>query len=479
MSKSINLTALPSYRSQSTKIGTGVTTPNVEYSSREVSPPSLLVQQLLCAHRVFLLHQSHSLGELYDKISRHRLCALLEIYWTQFARNWDVLLHGNPAVDVYAGIKLAAGGELGIGVGEEEWGSGEREVLEGLIEHTEGLEELVVTRFDQQDGPNMTLESDTIPATWLGTRQYAGPADGILFSGAGLLSRDSLRSIYDWTSSIYFYGEDAYGVKTSPISSRKALQRKMVPGHEDDEDGSYVGTEEASGETHELDSTVEVPSMPQYVPQSLVSEVEISLKEATLQAEVLQDAPVKQPEALEQSDTLMKYLTLGYGTLWGGSSSRPRQTSPSTILPSGDGDSGANPLSSGSNISNENVNLKVKDSGVNPAASVDPNGGHYLIGLKGDLSLKDDDQEEDEQNWNTRLVLRTMYVDMLEKQAYDHSDGSSAKSGESTSTDQHSSANMVAKRLRVVVYVVSLIERPSDYTTDRLEAPSVHIRVSL
>jgi hypothetical protein len=33
-----------------------------------------------------------------------------------------LLLTGNPIVDIYNGIKLSAGGELGIGVGEEEWG---------------------------------------------------------------------------------------------------------------------------------------------------------------------------------------------------------------------------------------------------------------------------------------------------------------------------------------------------------------------
>ena len=58
-----------------------------------------------------------------------------------------MLLHGNPAVEIFNGLKLAAGGELGIGVGEEDWGSGEREVLEGFIGRTEGLVDLVVARF--------------------------------------------------------------------------------------------------------------------------------------------------------------------------------------------------------------------------------------------------------------------------------------------------------------------------------------------
>ena len=50
-------------------------------------------------------------------------------------------------MDIYGGIKLAAGGELGMGVGEEEWGSGEREVLEHFQSRTEGLVDLMVSRF--------------------------------------------------------------------------------------------------------------------------------------------------------------------------------------------------------------------------------------------------------------------------------------------------------------------------------------------
>ena len=42
-------------------------------------------------------------------------------------------MHGNPATSLYGGIKVAACGELGMGVGEEERGSGEREVLEGFV----------------------------------------------------------------------------------------------------------------------------------------------------------------------------------------------------------------------------------------------------------------------------------------------------------------------------------------------------------
>jgi hypothetical protein len=106
---------------------------HLEYSIREVAPAQLLLQQLLRAQSIFLLHHATKLEELYHRVGRSTLGSLLERYWTGFARSWDVLLHGNPIVDIYNGVKLAAGGELGIGVGEEEWGSGEREVLEDFV----------------------------------------------------------------------------------------------------------------------------------------------------------------------------------------------------------------------------------------------------------------------------------------------------------------------------------------------------------
>lgn len=94
-----------------------------EYSSREVAPPQLLLRQLLRAHSIFLLHHGPSLSDLFKKSSRDAFCDLLDRFWSRYLKNWDVLLHGNPAVDIYNGVKLAAGGELGIGVGEEDWGS--------------------------------------------------------------------------------------------------------------------------------------------------------------------------------------------------------------------------------------------------------------------------------------------------------------------------------------------------------------------
>jgi len=79
------------------------------------------------------------------RIRRSKFVNLLGRYWDSFLSTWNVMLHGNPVVSVFGGIKLAASGELGMGVGEEDRGSGEREVLEGFVGRIEGLVDLVVS----------------------------------------------------------------------------------------------------------------------------------------------------------------------------------------------------------------------------------------------------------------------------------------------------------------------------------------------
>lgn len=162
-------------------------------------------------------------------MKRTKFCKLLDIYWTAFARDWDVLLHGNPAVDIYNGIKLAAGGELGMGVGEEEWGSGERDALEGIVSNTEGLVDLVVSRFGHATTPEhsgQTSETErhasNADVPWLGSLSQPEAVDGIIFTGVGALSRTSLRLISSWMATIYTYGEDAYGILDNPSSGRRS-----------------------------------------------------------------------------------------------------------------------------------------------------------------------------------------------------------------------------------------------------------------
>lgn len=200
-----------------------------EYSSREVAPPSLLIQQLLQAHRVFSLHHGPSLNDLYAKLPRDRFFTALDRFWSRFARTWDVLLHGNPTADVLGGIKLASGGELGFGVGEEEWGSGERAVLEQMAHQTEGLVDLVVARYGEPS-PTQKVDQSTAEAfPWLGSGHQPAASDGVVFGGVNGISRSSLRSVSLWMREIYTYGDHAYGVRDNPTRDQRKRRRRNPP----------------------------------------------------------------------------------------------------------------------------------------------------------------------------------------------------------------------------------------------------------
>ncbi|KAK1035602.1 hypothetical protein LTS16_014424 [Friedmanniomyces endolithicus] len=234
---SVDLTRLPSIPLASSelpkkgaeKVNTKAT---FEYSSREVSPPALLIRQLAQAHQIFLLHHGLSLDELFVRLRHDKFCSVLDRFWSRFTKHWDVLLHGNPAADVFGGLKLASGGELGFGVGEEEWGSGEREVLEDLAHRTEGLIDVIVSRFGE---PAQAVASDDTPLPdsetlpWMGSGSQPAASDGVVFSGVGAIARPSLRTVSLWMRQIYTYGEYAYGVRDNPVRERRKRRPRKSP----------------------------------------------------------------------------------------------------------------------------------------------------------------------------------------------------------------------------------------------------------
>jgi hypothetical protein len=133
-------------------------------------------------------------------------------------------MHGNPATNLYGGIKLAASGELGMGVGEEERGSGEREVLEGFVGRIDGLVDVIVSKF----GDVVTTEDKAITgkarpvSPWLGSGSEPATSDGVVFVGTGALSRKSVRDVSHWIEDLYRWGPYAYGVVDNPSSNRRS-----------------------------------------------------------------------------------------------------------------------------------------------------------------------------------------------------------------------------------------------------------------
>ncbi|EGR45522.1 uncharacterized protein TRIREDRAFT_68104 [Trichoderma reesei QM6a] len=414
-----------------------------EYSSREMKPATLLLTDLLRAHSIFLLHHGSSLSALFVRYRRVKFIALLGRYWDLFLSTWNVMLHGNPARDMFGGINLAASGELGVGVGEEDRGSGEREVLEGLVSRVEGLVDLVVSRFGHDDPETDTGKSNKARAEpWLGTGREPSVEDGAIFLGTGALSRKSLRDVTHWMEDLYTWGEHAYGVIESPTSTRRARGKKSTS----------KATIPAESQPPEADAATE--------PARDAGEAATAAQDAQPKTEGDGSSDATPELEAGRLDKMVSYLTLGYGSYWsfpgsGGNSS----------------DAAVQQAAAGDKSHARNASKSPK------LPSSLESSGHFLIGLKGDIEedapaandattpIGSDDAEEEDEN-NSRTVLRTLHVE-LENHAAEHRPDSSvtrdfgheanpltraqAIGGASAGYDSHD-ANM-SEKLRVVVYV--------------------------
>ncbi|KAL8873776.1 MAG: hypothetical protein Q9174_000815 [Haloplaca sp. 1 TL-2023] len=438
---------------------------DAEYSAREVSPPALLLAQLVQAHRVFLLHHARSLTELISRLQRARFCAVLRRFWDDFIWTWDVLLHGNPAVDIFSGLKLAAGGELGYGVGEEEWGSGEREVLEGFIARTDGLVDLIVTRYGDP-APAIDVKpnpaTSSVPQTSADTKDWhpgqdPRPSDGVIFSGIGAIARPCVSSISKWAESIYKQGSDAYGVKTNPVatSSRQRSKRPVVSSNTNP---SQRQLQEHRRPSMEINST---PSLSQKhdfgIPAPIVRnkarsqpqqhQVPNPLHGKTPSAKVEVPAEEANGESVSGTDTFMKYMTLGlYGTKWG------------AVLA---GTSEQHPQAPATAEKHKNDDTFGSHTKARPSStkSAEATSGRFMIGLRGNLEDEaesdfdadegdkghDQDEAVERRIPNSRIMLRTLTVERIVQVAAD----SSSKSSPGTRTQTETAQD----RLRVVVYV--------------------------
>ncbi|MCJ1243429.1 hypothetical protein MMC30_000626 [Trapelia coarctata] len=434
------------------------TNPTVEYSSREVCPQALLLQHLLRAHAVFILHHASSLEDLYARLSRQRFCGALERFWNRFIRDWDVLLHGNPAVDIYNGMKLAAGGELGIGVGEEDWGSGEREVLEDFIRRTEGVVDLVVSRFGEP-----SKEPDSIPRLtplptkgsrassrpWLASGAHSSSADGVIFSGIGAVTRSSVRNVSAWVEWLYKYGQAAYGVQDSPHSAPRKKRRKTSVSEAGPLSDEFSARNQQREPGHKGQSGPEVPKPgnPSHfpptipgIPPPIIVSAERSLEAASSSATNAQKrrnesqgrdrslSSNKEEKLSVGTETLMKYVTLGiYGSSWGIPAGRPPiQRRLSSDHPQDSSADELPKLPKKGPLQEVEPKPVSHSSGKSKAASLQRTiQGSFMIGLHGDLENEGGAEEEEDvhgtgtdrgpthesDEWNSRISVRTVYVE--------------------------------------------------------------------
>ncbi|KAL7623480.1 hypothetical protein AAE478_007162 [Parahypoxylon ruwenzoriense] len=369
---------------------------NVEYSSREIKPAALLMQDLLRAHSIFLLHHSASLSALFVRSRRSKFVSILSRYWDLFLSTWDVMLHGNSATNIFGGIKIAACGELGVGVGEEDRGSGEREVLEGFVDRVEGLIDLIVSKFGSSESAaedDSTKDSKLVDEStpkWLGIGEEPGAEDGAIFLGVGALSRKSLRDITYWMEDLYIWGEGAYGVRDSPSSIRQARRPKKPSSTRTKDEGKN------SVKTLENDSANSKQTGTKSLPAPLVESGITSLKNAE--------------ETTDEggANRFMSYLRMGYGTHW-------------TLSGSGGNEATVQDGTTPGETSKKDK--APSDDSHRPSKALSVDSGHYLIGLLGDVeeagSVVDHDESMEQSDslsrdveYNSRVLLRTLTIEL-------------------------------------------------------------------
>ncbi|EGE03066.1 hypothetical protein TEQG_02103 [Trichophyton equinum CBS 127.97] len=406
----------------------------VEYSSRELSPPYLLSQQLSKAYSIFLLHHGSSLESLYKTLSRKTFCIYLDRYWTRFVWSWDVLLNGNPAIDLFSATKLAGGGELGIGVGEEEWGSGEREVLEGFISRTEGLVDMVVSRFGDAENPSREeTPSKKEPVNsnkqdWTGCMMSPGPQDGVIFSGIGALSRESLTRVSRWMEWVYRYGEDAYGVRGDPKSTHRRKRRKQRKEKHPMNSQLEANTSPVTMKQQHGPSIQPTEFSPRIPPPLVVTSTKSKVSETSLKS------PKAPSDKAADSSTfgtenILNIITLGYGSTWGATSDSPSLST------------GTSP-SQPQNIPKTLVSTPQQKQSGRAGEST----GRFLIGLRDDLENEESDSENIYEGNSTveptkqvtsgKIVVRKLEVTV-----------------QSSSSHEDSSPTLAPKSLQVVIYL--------------------------
>ncbi|KAF8464084.1 hypothetical protein BDZ91DRAFT_730706 [Kalaharituber pfeilii] len=238
---------------------------SVEYSSRELSQPALLLSQLLSAYNQYrFLYGTFS--ENLQLLGREKFCRRLERYWKRWAWRWDVMPVGNPAVEVWGGIKIAQP-RLGAAVAEvlEAFAAQERAVEGG------GFVDIIVSRFGKAEDPGQVKKDGAATASTESQRTASTlafslwptstklspsqsprtqsparpppllpvslprqppvpreftPSDGCIFPGTGQFEPVSVRDITVWASNVYLAHEDKPGFGTrKKKQKRQRIQR--------------------------------------------------------------------------------------------------------------------------------------------------------------------------------------------------------------------------------------------------------------
>ena len=409
---------------------------------------------MLRAHRIFLLHHSASLFDIFLRVGKPNLCKVLQRFWDAFVAKWDVLLHGNPAAEIFNALHLSAGGELGIGVGEEEWGSGEREVLEDFIGRTTGLIDIVVSRFGAGEHADLQSGGKRLEVKAKGRLQgssaclkYPEPSNGVVFSGIRAVSRKSVRDISIWMETLYTDGEEGYGVYDNPSSTRLRKRRKVRPQSNDKSQRPPVDIP---------------PSLFSPRPLNPVQPGPEQRNSTEGKAFTGNGGADTENEPSFDTATMMKYLTLGaYGSKWSTSLWKQNSSQDGNSIPS-----------QGTKVpKNERGFAHTSRSAQEPSHLPS---AYYLIGLRGEVESDDElDNAESGQEERQSVKAPPQRDEWIRSRTILVERSNATGSERSLDNDEKTH-----ERVRVVVYVVIVSLSPPYVICLFFLAITLHVYVS-
>lgn len=399
-----------------------------------------------------------------------------------------------------------------MGVGEEEWGSGERDVLEDLTRRTEGLVDMVVSRFGEPAPAEGETNANEEALPWLGSGSHPLASDGVIFGGINAIARPSLRNVSIWMRQIYSYGEYAYGVRDNPHRERrKRRRRNPLPEPEPEPEPhiehepelpkpsreisvrDYEGkaqkdgkeqrsktiqgleAESAGNRTPTGSDEIQGPN----IPPPIVTAVQQSLDNATKKADQEAGENLNKNEddsgtTLGIPDQYMKYLTFGLSTF--AKPTAPKR--PETSQQKSSSSSQTLKARQTDAVSRLKMHEEVVDTDDDGPALAQmepmPEGqtlrdkiamqkrqeekGQFVVGLKGDLDDIPDDpdasvEDIDDDSEGLRNVLRTVQIEVIQPPTKDEDMTDLERKLDEAGLDSGKNDPLNYKRLRILVYV--------------------------
>jgi hypothetical protein len=247
-----------------------------------------------------------------------------------------------------------------------------------LVGRGDGLVDLVVGRFGAERAPpavdgasgkgkgNERVAAGALGGEegWLGLGNEVGAEDGVVFLGAGALSRPALRSVAGWMEDVYTWGESAYGVADSSAAGGavRAKRRRVV--------GRKAGIARVAPKGDEKKAQAKgKPKAPPPETSGAPGVQDGDAQTGPATGEALAEAG----EASGGMDKMFTYLKLGYGTYWSLGTASPATNSDA------DDESTPNPADA--------------ESVATQKPAKDPDAGCFLVGL-GEQNTEPEQQPE-------------------------------------------------------------------------------------